>query len=91
MNDSSVVHVLVHDVGRSQVRYENSKFLRLLLLSSGVTRIGLLLDRPRPLCNRSRVWLQMVHVDGNAVKIGGAQIYSCIVMSDFLTALAGEW
>jgi hypothetical protein len=32
---------------------------------------------------------QMVHVSGNSVKIGGAQIFSCIVMSDFLTALAG--
>jgi TPP-dependent 2-oxoacid decarboxylase len=32
---------------------------------------------------------QMVHVASNSVKIGGAQIFSCIVMSEFLTALAG--
>jgi hypothetical protein len=31
----------------------------------------------------------MVHVTGNSVKIGGAQIFSCIVMADFLIALAG--
>lgn len=31
----------------------------------------------------------MVHVTSNSVKIGGAQIFSCIVMGDFLTALAG--
>jgi hypothetical protein len=33
---------------------------------------------------------QMVHVASNSVKIGGAQIFSCIVMSEFLTALAGS-
>ncbi len=31
----------------------------------------------------------MVNVSANSVTIGGKQIFSCIVMSDFLTALAG--
>lgn len=31
----------------------------------------------------------MVNVTANSVTIGGKQIFSCIVMSDFLTALAG--
>ena len=43
----------------------------------------------QPTAANSFVCCQMVHVAGNSVKIGGARIFSCIVMSEFLTALAG--